>query len=258
MCLVSGPYDIVALQRLRRAFAMDTIPQLTRTPTDVFIWSQGEADRRDVTKIGGLPYRAADRPWPIDVNGNPMTFVAQISFLDSRAVVPDLPGDILLLFNRAYRQGPEYELYWGDGPLLEWVTVTETPLVSDIGVPSAQAHIMPCVGSIYSTWDYSESGDNKLPPPIKYLRVVEGTKIGGICPNEDEWTIAHESLPGKFLCSLGSVSPPIHNSYPFLNVVKPIAWGTWRTAHALLIGDVGLIEIYMTDGGELRWAMFTH
>jgi len=41
-------------------------------------------------------------------------------------------------------------------------------------------------------------------------------------------------------------------------VAQPITWAAWRAAYALRIGDNGLIEVYLTDAGDLRWAMFTH
>ena len=67
-------------------------------PTDIFLLNLGEPEQRAVTKVGGLPYRAAGKPWPIAQSGAPMTFLTQFCFVDSRDLVPPLPGDMLLVF----------------------------------------------------------------------------------------------------------------------------------------------------------------
>ena len=51
-----------------------------------------------VTKVAGLPYRAAGLPWPLTDDGRPMTFLAQFCFEESRDLVGKLPGDVLLIF----------------------------------------------------------------------------------------------------------------------------------------------------------------
>jgi hypothetical protein len=70
--LLSLPEDIARLERLR-ASAYAGLPDLTRVPTDVFVWRAGEPSRRAVTKIAGLPYRRAGLPgrWPHPVSRSP-------------------------------------------------------------------------------------------------------------------------------------------------------------------------------------------
>jgi hypothetical protein len=129
--LLSLPKDIATLQRLR-ASAYAGLPNLTRVPTDVFVWRAGEPTQRAVTKIAGLPYRPAGRPLPLAPSGEPLTFVTQICFADSRELVPPLPGDVLLIFatgKPSPRRDDGFALDWGTGLTFEWTTLGDFPLV---------------------------------------------------------------------------------------------------------------------------------
>ena len=66
--IISGPYDIAVLEQFREA-SYARLPEIERVPTDVFVWSRGEPDQRAVTKIGGLPYRIKEEPWPVAPSG---------------------------------------------------------------------------------------------------------------------------------------------------------------------------------------------
>jgi hypothetical protein len=140
-CIISGPYDIAVLEQLREeAFAF--LPDIERVPTDIFVWNRGEPERRAVTRIGGLPYREAGKPWPIARSGTPMNFVAQFCFADSRDITPDLPGDILLFFaeSKKWDKGVEdYDFLWGvfderdSETAFEWVALGNFPIGSNRG-----------------------------------------------------------------------------------------------------------------------------
>jgi hypothetical protein len=69
-----------------------------RSPTDQIFFIAAEPADRSVTKVAGLPYRAAGLPWPRTDDGRPMTFLAQFCFAESRDLVGKLPGDLLLIF----------------------------------------------------------------------------------------------------------------------------------------------------------------
>jgi Domain of unknown function (DUF1963) len=110
---VTGPYEIAVLEQLRES-SYANLPDIERVPTDVFIWSRGEPPHREVTKVGGLPYREAGKPWPMAPSGTPMNFVAQFCFADSCDIVPNaLPGDILLFFAEGDEWSPgNYQFKW--------------------------------------------------------------------------------------------------------------------------------------------------
>jgi hypothetical protein len=69
--LLSLPEHVATLERLRESAYAD-LPNLSRVPTDVFVWRAGELTRRELTKIAGLPYRQAGLPWPVAPSGEPL------------------------------------------------------------------------------------------------------------------------------------------------------------------------------------------
>jgi hypothetical protein len=255
--MISGPYDIAVLEQLREA-SYAPLPMIERVPTDVFVWSRGESHQRAVTKIGGLPYRVAGKPWPITQSGTAMAFAAQICFADSQNIIPSLPGDILLIFTEAKNWGDEAKpLYdfMGESEhdsvlLFEWTALTTLPLVTQQDIPETGLHIMPCYGSIYRTWDYPHVAGYAYPDIAEYIPpVIEATKIGGVCPLQEQERNGTEG----YFCSLSSLSNEISQPFPFLNVPEPISWQEWRHSYPLKIGDVGLINLFLTHEGNIRW-----
>lgn len=160
--LITGPADIALLEQARdEAFAF--LLDIEQVPTDIFVWNRGEPERREVTKVSGLPYREAGKPWPVAKAGTPLNFVAQFCFADSRDIVPKLPGDLLLFFAEGKRWGKgeaDYDFLWGDlderdsEVIFEWVSLGDFPLTTRAEIPKTKWQIMPCYGAIYRTWDY--------------------------------------------------------------------------------------------------------
>ena len=120
---VTSPFHIFSVETLRDQHHLRGGPA---TPTDVFVWAIGEPERRDVTKVGGLPYWPTHQLWPERPDGEPCQFLAQINFTDSTDLVPELPGDILLVFAK-----DSDEWMWGraDALHLAWQKVTPQPLI---------------------------------------------------------------------------------------------------------------------------------
>lgn len=262
-CIITGPYDIAVLEQLREeAFA--TLPDIERVPTDVFVWYRGEPEQRAVTKIGGLPYRSAGKPWPAAASGTPLNFVAQFCFADSRDIIPTLPGDLLLIFIEGKQWGTgedDYDFFWGDYDeqdsevIFEWVTLGNFPLTTPTEVPQTHWKIMPCYAAIHRTWDYPTVDGFAYRHIAQHIPTVfEATKIGGICP----WVQDEEDIPGTYLCTLSSTHPDITESFPLLNVPEPIHYEAWRQNHPLMIGDVGLMNMFINSYGDLRWTAQGH
>src|SRR5262245_44199884 len=64
------PAEIAIVEQLREeVFGPD--PLIKRVPTDVFVFRLGEPPRRDVTKVGGVPYLPLSRAWPRNLVGEP-------------------------------------------------------------------------------------------------------------------------------------------------------------------------------------------
>ncbi|MBO0791472.1 MAG: DUF1963 domain-containing protein [Ktedonobacteraceae bacterium] len=275
---VSGPLDMAVLEQVRDAsYARE--PGIERVPTDIFIWSRGEPDQRAMTKVGGLPYRAAEAPWPLAPCGTPLTFVAQICFADSHDIIPALPGDILLLFAEAKNWGsgenPHYNFLFAEAKnwdseedlllevydekdsylWFEWVSLGEFPLVSRELLPETSWQILPCYGTIHRSWDYPHVNGFAYQEITEHIPpVIEATKIGGICPwSEIDWTGYSEEETEGYLCSLRSLDNEIRCPFPFLNVPEPINGDEWKHSQPLNIGDGGIINFFLKPDKTLRW-----
>jgi hypothetical protein len=259
--LITGPAHIALLEQARdEAFAHEA--GLERVPTDIFVWNRGEPTERAVTKVGGLPYRPAGKPWPVAKDGTPMTFVAQFCFADSRDLVPVLPGDVLLIFTVGveYRYKNEIDYspklsnsYDEDSEVaFEWVSLGDFPLTTQAEIPQTGWQIQPCYGTIYRTWDYPGIDGFAYRHVAEHVPGnVEATKIGGICP----WIQGEEDISGEFLCTLGSVFPNVRKPFPFLNEPEPITYHPRVESEYLMIADVGEMYLFRNGYGDIRYTI---
>jgi Domain of unknown function (DUF1963) len=278
---ITGPRTIAVLEQLRDEVFGEASP-LTRVPTDVFIWARGEPEHRAVTKIAGLPYRAAGKPWPVDAFGRPRLFLAQFCFADSRDLIPvPLPGDVLLVFAATEQPRPDrFDLMWErtDVLVFEWARLDQGqgPLVTPAELPEAERHPLPCYGTRYRTWDYAlgatttrgtaEERDawNEDDDLVLDCAVVEGTKIGGIAPRlYDEYEIRFDREevvpPGTYLCTLASLMADVSRPYALLNMPEALdlrdreASSPWRQGNPLKIADAGVLNLFVDTDGAVRW-----
>jgi hypothetical protein len=204
--------------------------------TDQIFFVNGEPAERSVTKVGGLPYRAAGVPWPLTDAGQPMTFLAQFCFAESRDLFGKLPGEILLIFaegREAYLPNPydsslRFERYpLGLGNLIR---AQEIPVVDWI--------LRPYFGIIHRTNDEHLVGHPQ-----------GETKIGG----EPAWIQGNESPGGRFFCELGRLRR------------VPAQWDRWgrdeetgdRTGDELSMHDAGCLYFFLREDGAIRWAFQT-
>lgn len=256
--IISGPYDIAVLEQLR-AMSYAYQSDVKRVATDLFIWFRGEPEQRMLTKIGGLPYRLASKDWPLSSSGVPLTFVAQLCFLDSRDLAPPLPGDVLLIFTEARnwgtQQDPLYDFMGEDVHdsylYFEWISQTDEPLITHEQVPETGLSIISCYAAIHRTWDYREVDGFAYPDLTGHIPpIFQATKIGGVCPGQDE---EYENAQ-NYLCTLSSLANNITKPFSFLNVPNPMSWQEWLDSKALAIGDVGFINIFFDKKGEISWS----
>ena len=119
----------LAAYREGGAFTRQTEPGNPHV-SDVMLVFEGEPGDRFVTKLGGLPYRPASVPWPRIPSGEPMVFFGQVCFADSRDLVGELPGDVLLIFTHG-----EHDHTSGDGLHYEWYPLGIEGLVTAAEVP---------------------------------------------------------------------------------------------------------------------------
>jgi len=106
-----SPAGIVIAEHYRRLAIENGANLGPSVPTDVCVFGRGEPPQRYLTKVNGLPYRPRSRPWPLDSNGERMTFLCQFCFCDSHDHVGQLPGDVLLIFVKTFKVGDTSEYF---------------------------------------------------------------------------------------------------------------------------------------------------
>ncbi len=240
---ITSPISIAKVEQLRAEALHDHAGETVLT--DVFIFAKGEPDKREVTKVGGLPYWPASKPWPKTKTGEPMPFIAQFNLSDSRDLVGKTPGDLLLIFQRD-DSGEDNPLHF------EWLNVEPVALIQPAEMPKCDHwEILPCYGTIHRTVDYKvdhEPLEEKYNEPWN-ITVIEGTKIGGI-PSKIQG--AAEENRGRFLCALGSVEPTTNKPWPFVNSETPIdPFARNESAYYWMWGDAGSIFVYLDDDGKV-------
>ncbi len=127
-----------------------------RSPTDQLFFVAGEPAERSVTKVAGLPYRAAGLPWPLTDDGRPMTFLAQFCFDESRDLVGELPGDVLLIFaedRQAYLPNP-----YDSSLRFEWHHLGLRDLIRAEEIPDVDWKLRPYFGVLHRTDDEDLEG----------------------------------------------------------------------------------------------------
>lgn len=253
---ITSPFHIAVIEQLRAEVLRQTkVAQCIAT--DVFVFAQGEAPEREMTKIGGLPYRMAGETWPT-FRGRAMNFIAQFCFADSRDIVADLPGDVLLVF------GDDECIEWTDDDAsamaFEWVNLGQTDLVGAQEIPRAGWSLAPYYGEIHRTFDYPNATERFEPLPQPWnLSVLDAMKIGGA----PAWQQPPAQLPGNFLCAVNSIGPETDKPYPFLNVPEPIAarfsadssyrQHNWKGD--LMWGDAGDLYLFLEANGKIHWTV---
>ncbi|MBE9102546.1 DUF1963 domain-containing protein [Vacuolonema iberomarrocanum] len=221
-------------------------------PIDIFVWGYGEPDKREVTKMGGLPYFPAARPWPQSDSNKPLEFFAQICFKDSLDICGPLPGDILVIFMNPERFEDEIFEEGCTAFHFEWVSIGDFPLVSYHETPGFDPLFLPCYGVIHRTNEF-------LDEPMA------GTKIGG----NSSWIQYEVSLPGRFLFQMNSITPELSLPYPFVNTpfinffpypepkgkTSREANSPWEyIGHPMYWGDLGQIYFFLDDN-KLSWEL---
>lgn len=242
---LSGPFDLAIIEQAWREQR-----QPEGIPIDVFVFARGEPEHRHVTKIGGMPYRPSDEPWPtckgpsdpslaeiVPPAGAPMTFLAQFCFEGSRDITGDLPGDVLLVFT----EDDTYETE----PHFEWYPLGLSDLVSQSQIPYQTSPFVTCFGHICRLHepDY---------PTQRWLDFA-ATKIGG----SPAFIHGDPESPDQFLCQLSSMQPTCERPYPWIDRESPISVDehfagdySEMQARQLCMVDMGNLYLFLDNNGK--------
>jgi hypothetical protein len=250
---ITSPCDLCNIEWLRRGM-VDQYDWGRPVPVDVFVMSKGEPENRFATKIGGLPYRPRNLPWPCTPTGRPLALVAQFNFTNSTDIVGDLPGDLLLVFGD--NSGGMIQ------PLhMEWQSLGIQDLARPVDMPGDCMTIAPCFGNRCRMNSYPDAvriTDSKYPQcqgkdvwSHYCIPQLQATQIGR-APYFIQ--AGDDSLPGQPLCTIASVQPDKHQPYPWVNVPEPLCRKGERRFDGgeLMIGDLGCIYIFIEEDGTLH------
>jgi hypothetical protein len=250
---ITSPCEICNIEWLRRGM-VDQYDWGRGVLVDVFVMSKGEPENRFATKIGGVPYRPRNLPWPCAPSGRPLALLAQFNFTNSFDIVGNLPGDLLLVFGDD-SGGPIQPLH------MEWQPLAIQDLIRSGDMPSDCMTIAPCFGNRCRMTSYPDAvrtTDSKYPQcqgkdvwSPYWIAQPQATQIGRAPYFIQE---GDDSLPGQPLCTIASVQPNMHQPYPWVNVPQPLCpEGEWQYGgDELMIGDLGCIYIFIEEDGTLH------
>jgi Domain of unknown function (DUF1963) len=238
--ILVGPGSLAINEQLRAEAFPGNHYRGARVATDVFVWARGQPPNPAMTKIGGVPYRPRSSPWPRDREGKPVRFIAQLCFADSRDILGNLPGDVLLIYG-----DDDTLLVEPERLAFEWSSLGIGELAFEVPQMAAGETLTPYFGVIHRTEDWPDVLE-EIPGRYRrpwLLSVFEGTKIGGL-PRfiQDEPTPA-----GRFLCALGSISAN-YSAYPLINESEPRGWSDGD----FMIGDMGSLYLFLDPQGRVR------
>jgi hypothetical protein len=251
-------------------------------PCDIHAFGIGEPERRHTSKVGGLPYLPTTDGWPHAADGTAYAFICQFDLRGSQDILPELPGDVLLVFSRqdiiAY--GLADELYF------RWINYNDLPLIAAEDCRGDKMEFigfgLPCrtfdfvdqrtCASLWSKW-YSECPENKkLGLPVDRVSYgsarFEGFKIGGLAPwvlhsqneAETEWgnhyyPSASEISELRYICGIGCIIPAWNiGCWPWVNQRDPIP-DKWTNRDYLNWYDGFNVHFFISPEAEVKWAM---
>lgn len=218
-----------------------------------------------LTRLGGEPWREANKAWPTDERGIPLTFLGQMCFVDSRDIHPfKLPGDVLLFFGQASRGGEWIDAN-SESIAIEWSSLTLKEPCSIVDCPWSAQLPFEFDGVLHRTVQYVD--DDQVDAVCRKVGIEYGSQgLGrflGTCISSSAnlpqgWpfmegdghtllaVLSSVSSYGQWpLCDLESAMPEIRNDQ-----------GERRKAtnrsFNFNIGDAGAIYVYRTKDGVFK------
>ena len=218
--------------------------------------------------MGGVPYRPAGLEWPrSEKTGNNYGMVAQFRFTESKDILPDLPGDVLLCF----LEEPNPVAYddFGEPPIFEWYPLGLSDLIKQEDVPEANFEMPPaCYGLRYRTVDYADHAAvnmiKHVLPEYLYDRLdcdetdrhvrgyteLGGLKIGGIPYWEFPDEVREDNVePGPFIASFPGVCGKSEDKSPWVNQESEVWFDEFRLSQG------GSFRLYL-DGKNCVQPLF--
>lgn len=263
--LTDSPINVVAAEYYRHLAIKNGVDLGASVPVDRFVFGRGEPFHRHLSKVNGLPYRPRGKPWPQDSDGKPMVFLVQFCFADSRDVVDDLPGDVLLVFVRAY--GEPHALPLLNSLVFEWYPLKMSNLTDD--VPSPPFTFPRCYGERNRSVDYTEEPKaidsiSRVVPlaafpnnefarhlVFKNITCYPRMKIGG---SPYYYKPPEDSSRGRYLGGFAGVNLVFDCPFPFVNESAPLGLRESIAAEYYLnFRDGCYVNLFLLENGTVDW-----
>lgn len=218
-----GPRDACYIIEMRQRVA-DLMSFGSPVEQDLFVLAAGEPKQRLSTKVGGIPYWRADRPWPVNTSGDPIPFLAQFDLRESVDLVPNPPGDVILFFAFTdIRLGATVRVQdQCNADLL--IAKHELPVRSDIptytGVRwrvEVYPDWAPADGDSWSGL-YLDDGSYVFAAPLAMQPPAMQIGNHPYVPPEGKVVGKDE----RIICTMPGVEPESGEAYPYLNRVAPL------------------------------------
>lgn len=252
--VVASPYDVWSLERARRDFEARRMHRdhAQRLEADAFVWASGAPPHPAVTRLGGVPYMPKTTVWPAR-DGVVAQFYAQLNFLDSKDLVPDLPGEVLLVFRY---NASEWTSWDRDLYEFRWVDVDDRAALHDEStIPSeGNDEDSQLYGVRWRSFDDPSLLDwiRRSPELSPHLHSIYATKAGGM--PSDRQSISPPETPAqwRFLGQIAGTWPPTRVPFPAVDHQEPVEVGD-ATYEALSHGPGdGILCLYLDEAGQLQ------
>ena len=252
---IVGPHDLHIFEQRRR---QRIVRSAAAIPADYFVFASGEAPHRAMTKLGGVPFLPASMPWPRR-SGTVGDFYAQLSFVDSKDLLPSLPGDVLLVFR--FHDLPDVTSWDEELYGFVWVDSAERRLIDPADVQQSVQEAKNCAdgdtwatmhGYRVRTFD-DPSQLERLQIDDVYLLTGEATKVGG-APN-DRQSIWPSKVPDdyRFLGQLTAAWPADGVPFPVVDREAPLGPHDFAERNRLISGPGdGITCLYLDRCGNVR------
>lgn len=265
---IESPVDIAIVEQAR-AMALSGL-DVHMFPADLFVWALRRAHEPWLTKLGGVPWLEKGTKWPRDRAGLPLTFLGQISFVDSLGVLPyKPPGDVALFFGR-WTNGAVVDEVGGVSQVFMWSDQSlRDPMTSQFDVPHGGILPFEYSGVRHRTVQMLRTPEVEaaceaagFPDGGHELADVQATQIGVYAGLPQGWpfdvsdggedddaivcVLSNYTFGGEWpLCDVSHAPPEVYQDG---RVVRPSGWH----GQSLLLGDEGATYIYRDKRGEYR------
>ncbi|MCA9080707.1 MAG: DUF1963 domain-containing protein [Planctomycetaceae bacterium] len=258
--IIEHPRHLFCVEQIRRRVA--SMHNLGKpVPVDLFLWATARPQRPYLTKLGGLPHRESDRPWPQSRSGVPYTFLAQFCFADSKDISPrQLPGEVMLVFLKSKES---YFAAEADDVVVEWSGLKLRKAMTLAEMPAPGFVVPELSGVIHRMNEYPESRQLFYESDISQsylLPVTQSTKIGPVAfyiqgdPREEQTDLTLIATLSAF--HLRSPRFDTDNDWQFLDMRTPVELsrderrGDFGRYH-MSLGDMGCLYFFLNSTGQV-------